>query len=208
MFKCYFCQQIIFFVVCSIFEQFHLTISKILISIEPEPIWALNSSLLPLSEEPKPFSINELMKEGMLWGVPKKRPTIERRLQKRFGVPRYPDNNRLLKTRSDLIICERCGDHHEAFSICRTCYIEVKTETEKIKGEIKAQTNPLEPKEKEVFLKFENENANEHVDNCRIIEIARPRPKWFTKNLLAKSTGKVPPTRDVIINPEDTIGKH
>lgn len=84
----------------------------------------------------------------------------------------------------------------------------MKAETEKIKGEIKAQTNPLEPKDKEVLLKFENESANEDVDNCRIVEIARPRPKWFTKNLLAKSTGNVAPPRDVIINPEDTIGKH
>ncbi|XP_017480872.1 PREDICTED: 39S ribosomal protein L32, mitochondrial-like [Rhagoletis zephyria] len=175
---------------------------------QPEPLWALNSALLPSTQEPKSFSINELMREGMLWGVPKKRPTIESRLRKRFGVPNYPQNTRLLKPRSDLVVCERCGDHHEVHTICRTCYIEVKTETEKIKGEIKEQTDPLEPKEKEVFLRFENENANEPVDKFRIIEISRPRPKWFTKNLLARSTGKVAPTRDVIINPEDTIGKH
>lgn len=148
------------------------------------------------------------MRDGTLWGVPKKRPTIESRLRKRFGVPGYPLNTHVIRSRSDIVTCERCGDHHEAFTICRTCYLQVKGETEKIKSEINAQTSPLEPKEKDVFLKYENENADGDTDDkFRIIEIPRPRPKWFTKNLMEKSSRSVPSSRDVILNPEDAIGK-
>ena len=179
---------------------------------EHEPVWALNIALIEPAQVTKSFSINELMQEGILWGVPKKRPTIERRLTKRFGVSKYPQTCPILRPRSDIVTCERCGDHHETYTICRTCYLEVKEETEKLKSEIKAQTSPLEPKEKEVFLKFENENtdnAEDELHKFRIIEIDRPRPKWFTPNLLAKNSRPVTPPRDVIINPEDTISsKH
>lgn len=148
------------------------------------------------------------MKDGLLWGVPKKRPTVERRLKKRFGIPRYPNTCGILRPRADLITCEQCGDHHESYTICRTCYTSVKEETEKLKKEIKAQINPLDPKEKEVHLKFENEEDLEDEQKFRIIEIARPRPKWFTKNLLAKKfQPSVRGTSNVILNPEEPTSK-
>ena len=148
------------------------------------------------------------MNESFLWGVPKKQLPLERRLRKRFGHPRYPNNCAVLRPRSDLVICEHCGDHHEAFTICRTCYAEVRAETEMLKKEIKAQTNPLEPKEQEIRFKFEGSNLkNEDDHKFRLIEIPRPMPNWFSKNLLAKSLKSKNSSSDVILNQEDSIPK-
>lgn len=146
------------------------------------------------------------MQDAILWGVPKKRVTKERRLKKRFGVENFPNTTRLIQPRSDLVTCERCGDHHEYYTICRTCYLEVKEETDRIKEDIRAQTNPLEPKEKEVLLKFEKENTDDEAatGKFRIIEIERERPKWFTKNLMSKSSAPNS-QRNLILNPEDII---
>ena len=125
----------------------------------------------------------------MLWGVPKKRPTVERRLRKRFGVPEYPQNCRIIRARDDLTICENCGDHHEVFAICRTCYNRVKEETLKIMQAIKDQTNPFDPKEKDVHLRYQGEEnqPKEDSETFRIIDIDKPRPAWFTQNLLTKA---------------------
>lgn len=140
---------------------------------------------LPAAES---FSIDDLMRESILWGVPKKRVTIEQRLKKRFGVPNYPQCAPILRPRKDLVICERCGDHHESYTICHSCYLEVKEVTDEIKKQIKSETNPLEPKEKEILVKFQNDDRSESND-YRIVEIERARPQWWAKNLLTKSTG-------------------
>lgn len=157
------------------------------------------------------FQIDELMRDSILWGCPKKKPTIERRLLKRFGVARYPNTCDVIRKRNDLVICERCGDHHESFSICRTCYLKVREETEAIKKSIKEQIDPLLPKTKEIHLQFQGEESDQtsssgtERENLCIIEMDHPRPKWFSKNLTAKSINHLSKQSNVTLNPENTV---
>lgn len=147
------------------------------------------------------------MNDGFLWGVPKKRRNIERRLKRRFGVENYPDNAPILRPRNDIIICEQCGDHHEYYAICPTCYRKVKDETEKIRNEIKSQTDPLLPKEKEICFQYQNEQTSEeNLNRFKVITIDRPRPQWFTKNLLTRSTPFFDyKPKDIIMDIKDMI---
>lgn len=146
------------------------------------------------------------MRDGILWGVPKKKPTMERRLRKRFGVAAYPQNCNILRPRFDIITCEHCGDHHEAHTICRTCYAEVREETNKLKAEIREQTNPLEPKEKEVLVRFKDDPKDQDPQKFRIVEVERDRPAWFARNLLSLgNSAQYRPPKGVNTRPEDLV---
>ena len=163
-------------------------------------------------------SINELMQDGLLWGVPKKRRTAEKRLHRRFGVENYPDSAKILRTRNDLVVCERCGDHHEYYAICPTCYSKVKEETKRMQDQLRQQTNPLQPKEKDILFRYENEKNDESFTSqqqqqknefFQIIDIDHPRPQWFSRNLMIKSTGSTNYNpRDVIMDPKDLISNN
>ncbi|UXI17835.1 polycomb group protein Psc-like [Sarcoptes scabiei] len=133
-------------------------------------------------------SINELMSDGFLWGVPKKRRTAEVRVRRRFGVENFPDTAKILRPRNDLVICERCGDHHEYYAICYTCYKVIKEETDKIRETMRKQSDPMQPKEKEIFFKYETDKFEEK-DRSRfqVIDIDRPRPQWFSRYLLSRT---------------------
>ncbi|XP_046909280.2 mitochondrial ribosomal protein L32 [Dermatophagoides farinae] len=183
----------------------------------PPALVIVQSSLPNISNGGSPTSINDLMQDGLLWGVPKKRRTIEKRLKRRFGVENYPSDAKILRTRNDIIICERCGDHHEYYAICPTCYRKVKEETERMRDALREQTNPLQPKEKDVLFRFENEkyeqtssSTSHHEEELKrefeIIDIDHPRPQWFSRNLMTKSTGsKNYDPKNVIIDPKDFI---
>lgn len=147
------------------------------------------------------------MKDGLLWGVPKKRRNVERRLKRRFGVENYPDCAPIIRPRNDIIICEQCGDHHEYYALCPTCYGKVKDETEKIREEMKCQTDPLLPKEKEILFQYQDEQTDqENWNHFKVINIDRPRPKWFSKNLLTRSTPFYDyKPKDVIMDIKDMI---
>ncbi|XP_075678110.1 mitochondrial ribosomal protein L32 isoform X2 [Dermatophagoides pteronyssinus] len=164
-------------------------------------------------------SINELMQDGLLWGVPKKRRTAEKRLHRRFGVENYPDSAKILRTRNDLVVCERCGDHHEYYAICPTCYSKVKEETKRMQDQLRQQTNPLQPKEKDILFRYENEKNDESFTSqqqqqqknefFQIIDIDHPRPQWFSRNLMIKSTGSTNYNpKDVIMDPKDLISNN
>lgn len=58
----------------------------------------------------------------------------------------------------------------------------------------------LEPVEKEVVVLYEgekDERPDETYEGKRIVEIKKPRPAWFSKNLLQQTTQKPATTKDV-----------
>ena len=66
------------------------------------------------SDDSSQKSFLESLKDGYLWGVPKKRKSFEKRKMKQFGSSyRLP-----YKPRTDLITCLHCGNSHEAHTIC------------------------------------------------------------------------------------------
>lgn len=58
----------------------------------------------------------------------------------------------------------------------------------------------LDPVDKEVIVLYEGEKAEQSAEELkgkRIVEMKKPRPMWFTKNLLQKSTQQLSETKEV-----------
>lgn len=58
----------------------------------------------------------------------------------------------------------------------------------------------LSPVDKEVVVLYEGERGEqpqEFWNDKRVVEIARPRPAWFSKNLLQKTTQPAATTKEV-----------
>lgn len=63
------------------------------------------------------FSLKNLLGDGILWAVPKHRRTIEKRLNRKFGLPGY--NWKPLVAKTNLRSCNQCGHDHELGVLCR-----------------------------------------------------------------------------------------
>lgn len=54
--------------------------------------------------------------EGIVWGVPKRRRSVEKRLTRRFGLKEW--TWKMLIPKYNLLICDNCGHHYEAKHMC------------------------------------------------------------------------------------------
>lgn len=64
----------------------------------------------------KEFSIKDIIGEGILWAVPKKRRTLERRQLRRFGM--LDRHFKMLIPKTDIITCNVCGHDYERRHLC------------------------------------------------------------------------------------------
>jgi large subunit ribosomal protein L32 len=97
---------------------------------------------------------------------------------------------KVLQKKTHLQVCEACGNNKEVGILCPYCYDKVRKETEAIKEKIYAKLK-LKPVDTDVVVLYEGEKKNENEEfwnGKRIIEMDKPRPMWFGKNLLQKST--------------------
>lgn len=148
-------------------------------------------------ENPKSFSLKYLIGDGILWAVPKHRRTIERRLKMRFGSPYF--QMKILQPKKYLSICSTCGNHHENGTLCPHCYDKVRKETELIKEKIQEKLK-LDPVENDVIVLYDGEKGEQSPEfwqGKRIVEMERPRPSWFSKNLMQKSTQPNATTKEI-----------
>ncbi|XP_066246083.1 large ribosomal subunit protein bL32m [Euwallacea similis] len=139
----------------------------------------------------------EIFRDGFLFAVPKHRRSIEARLRRKFGSPEYI--LKILLPKKNLKICNVCGDDHEAGVLCPTCYKKVIDETTAMQEAIQSELK-LEPVEEEVVVMYEGEKESKQEEfwkGKRIVEMPKPRPQWFTENLLQKTTQKGASTSDV-----------
>ena len=65
----------------------------------------------------RPFSIKDLIGDGILWAVPKHRRTIEKKLKRRFG--QLGSHYKLIYPRTHLKVCNTCGGDYEVGILCR-----------------------------------------------------------------------------------------
>lgn len=143
------------------------------------------------------FSTENLMKDAILWAVPKTRRTIEKRLKRKFGLKERVW--KMLGPKKNLMMCNTCGTHHEAGFLCPACYDKVQKETKQMQDTIQAELG-LNPVEKEVIVLYEGEKegyTEEFFEGKRIVEMKKERPPWFSKNLLQKSTAQPSTSKDV-----------
>ncbi|XP_067014630.2 large ribosomal subunit protein bL32m [Anabrus simplex] len=139
------------------------------------------------------ISLQELFGDGFLWAVPRNRRTIERRWKRKFGSPDYV--MKILLPKTNLLVCNSCGHHHEAGVLCPHCYSKVQAETEMMQEEIQKELG-LNPVENEVVVLYSGEKENhpeEYWKGKRIVEMKKERPSWFSKNLMQPTT-KTPTT--------------
>ncbi|XP_022919845.2 large ribosomal subunit protein bL32m [Onthophagus taurus] len=148
-------------------------------------------------ERSNSWSLKELIGDGWLWAVPKSRRSIEKRLKRKYGSPDY--NLKILLPKNTLRTCNTCGDDHEVGVLCPTCYKKVIEETKAMQDKIQEELK-LEPVEKEVVVLYDGEKdykPSEFFEGKRIIEMKKPRPNWFSKNLTEKTTQQPATTSDV-----------
>nr|CAD7413203.1 unnamed protein product [Timema poppensis] len=147
------------------------------------------------------FSLKNLLKDSILWAVPRHRRTLEKRLTRKYGHPDYV--YKMLKAKSNLMVCNSCGHHHEAGLLCAHCYDEVRKETEEMQTKIQEDLG-LSPVEQEVVVLYEGEKEAQIAEfwqGKRIVEMHKPRPTWFSKNLLQKTTS--PPSSSTDVKPSE-----
>lgn len=118
--------------------------------------------------------------KGIVWAVPTRRVSLERRMMRRISHPFFK-----IKPKDYIKSCNVCGHFHLAHTICGNCYEQVKQETEKLRDEI-ANELKLDPVESEVAVVYKGEKPPESTR--RIVEVERPRPAWFSQNLLTRSS--------------------
>lgn len=85
------------------------------------------------------------------------------------------------------------------FNIAAHCYDKVRQETKQMQDKIQQQLG-LNPIEQEVVVLYEGEKNEQTVDSLsgkRIVEMDKPRPMWFTKNLLQKTTQQTSESKEV-----------
>ncbi|CAG2102021.1 unnamed protein product [Medioppia subpectinata] len=134
--------------------------------------------------------IEDIMRNGFVFATQKKRRTVERRLERRFGLDKYPDTSPIIRAKQNLIPCDRCGQYHEFHTICANCYKRVKEESNLIIEEMKKRLHYSEPIEEEVTIRYKNDSKSEaEMTGRRVVEMDRQRPEWFADNLLSKSVG-------------------
>lgn len=174
-------------------------------------------SSLPISSDiTTPFSLKDLIGDGILWAVPRNRRTIEKRWKRKYGSPEY--HMKTIQPKTTLRVCNHCGHDHEVGLLCRklfsiymsistvnsnnfaaNCYDKVRKETELMQEKIQ-QDLGLDPVDKEIIVLYDGEKGeqpNEYWNGKRIVEMERPRPMWFSKNLMQKSTQPAATTKEV-----------
>lgn len=176
-------------------QQFNFIFGK---TYPPNAIFCLAEvPSFPRTSTPKKINLSDILGDGFLWAVPKHRRTVEKRWKRKFGDPYYV--NKLLLPKSYLKTCNECGDNHEAGVLCPTCYKKVIEETKAMQTAIQEKLK-LEPVEHEIVVLYQGEKdakPDEFCDGKRIVEMKKPRPSWFTKNLLQNTTQKPAQTSDV-----------
>ncbi|KAF4522186.1 hypothetical protein B566_EDAN007334 [Ephemera danica] len=138
--------------------------------------------------------------QGFLWAVPRNRRTIERRWKRKYGSPEYSMKIYLPKT--NLIVCNTCGHNHEIGYFCGHCYAKIAEETKAAQDAVQEKLG-LSAVDKEVVLLYDGEQASPEQANRRVVEVKRPRPSWFSRNLLQRSTDTPSPTA-VSADPQPT----
>ncbi|XP_076241502.1 mitochondrial ribosomal protein L32 [Calliopsis andreniformis] len=191
---------------CRAFRTFEQTIDIILgRGFPPGTLYAVECNNALSRVEPIKFpgqsSLTDIMNDAFLWAVPKRRRTIEKRLNRRFGWPKYDWKPYVPKT--NLLVCRKCGHDYEAGLLCGYCYEIVKKETKEMQDAIVNELG-LSPIEQDVVVLYEGEKeqmSDKFWEKQRIVELPKKRPDWFDQNLLQPTAKES--SDDTDVNPKN-----
>lgn len=127
--------------------------------------------------------------DGLLWDTPKKRRSIEVRLRRKFGDPKWkPHGWKMIDPKNNLMPCPSCGNFYEPQYLCETCYQKNKSETQLIKDAM-AKSYGFDVIDREVRVSYKGE-PKEVGSDALLVEIDKQRPSWFSSNLLTRTNAK------------------
>ncbi|XP_048512587.1 39S ribosomal protein L32, mitochondrial isoform X2 [Athalia rosae] len=182
-------------------QRFEILIENIISRRFPPALCIVELTNYPTRDQStppsNPFSLENLIGDGLFWAVPKSRRTVEKRLKRKFGDPKY--HWKPLKLKTNLLVCNSCGNHYEAGILCVYCYTKVKLETQEMQDAIQASLD-LSPVDKDVVVVYDGENSEkmkEYWKNKRIVELPKKRPSWFQNNLLQQTTQEPADSKEV-----------
>ncbi|TRY61641.1 hypothetical protein TCAL_06670 [Tigriopus californicus] len=117
---------------------------------------------------------------GLLLAVPKQRRNWRNRMCRKFGAIqwgtyKYPLMNRNMR------VDHKTGEFFRLGVVAPKFYEQVKHETREIQAKM-SDVFGLAPKDKEVIIKYENEEDPLDGDR-KVVEMSKPRPSFFTSNL-------------------------
>lgn len=118
-------------------------------------------------------------------------------MKRKYGTPGL--HVKTLPIKTHLRVCDTCGNHCEVGILCAHCYDKVRKETTLIKDKISNELK-LDPVESEVVVLYDGEKvekSEEFWKGKRIVEMEKPRPMWFSKNLLQKTTQPNAETKEI-----------
>lgn len=85
-----------------------------------------------------------------------------------------------------LLILLQCNK--SCFYFAGNCYDKVRAESAEMKHQI-ATSQPTGPVEKPVVVLYEGEEGDKKFySDANVVEMPKPRPSWFSKNLLSLSS--------------------
>ena len=134
-----------------------------------------------------PNQVDNRFDDAILWNTPKRRKSIERRTfskygSKEWGNMKFPQKNK--KIRVDY----KTGEYFELGKLAPKTYEKVMEETKEIQQKMKNMfQNNFQPQDKELAVLYENEEKTDEHEGKRIIEMEKPRPAFFSPNLMQRA---------------------
>ncbi|XP_040577140.1 large ribosomal subunit protein bL32m [Lepeophtheirus salmonis] len=154
----------------------------------PSPQFALSSPALrytPSScQEPSPS-----LKDSILWGVPKRRRSLEKRMTRRFGSKQW-GTCKLVPMNYRIQVDNNTGEFFQLGELAPRTFRYIMNETEIIQSKVK-NIFGKGAKDADVLVQYLGEKTDSFGNNkSKIIEMETERPKFFSRHLLEKSASK------------------
>ena len=130
---------------------------------------------------------NAILERSILWNTPKHRKTLEKRNMEKYGAKDW-GTWKLHERNKKIRVDNKTGEYFEFGRLAPETYKKVMAETAEIQKRIAKAFSPFKPKDKEVIVLYEGENDDKVIkDGKRVIEMEKPRPKFFSANLMQKA---------------------
>ncbi|XP_067686211.1 large ribosomal subunit protein bL32m-like [Haliotis asinina] len=133
-----------------------------------------------------PKSVLGSILDSILWAVPRNRRSLERRLTRKHAMTKHFE---AAIPKKNIIACLECGHWHEKHTICGNCYKKVKEETKQLKAAMGDDFLYNIPRQEIQVMYEEERDQRQKYKGKYIIEMDKPRPQWFPRNLMVRGKG-------------------
>jgi len=128
---------------------------------------------------------DSLLQRGFLWVTPRRRRTVEARLNRRFGVKEW-GTSKMIEMNKKIRVDNNTGEYFELGKLAPLTYNKIMKETKLIQQRMAESFGTGTPKDKDVVVLYKGEKK-EVPDKFRVIEMDTERPSFFSSNLMQKT---------------------